>query len=95
MGLYINPPTGTKEVWLGTYGVLQREIPKQHKVGDEYVVCLIDNGLFRAAGVCYSQRELEEFTRPDHRPKTFWLVKESDLRDVCGDSFDMYLNLGR
>jgi hypothetical protein len=94
MGLYINPETGTKEEWLASHGILQQQVPKQYKSEGRYVVCLVDNGLFTAAGVCYKQEELEEFTRSeDYRPKTWWLVLEADLRAVCGDSFDSYLNL--
>jgi hypothetical protein len=38
------------------------------------LICVVDNGLFEAAGYCYSEDEFRAFTDPtDHRPKV-WLV---------------------
>jgi hypothetical protein len=37
------------------------------------MVCVVDNGMFAAAGYAYDEREFEVFRRPDGRPKT-WLV---------------------
>jgi hypothetical protein len=44
--------------------------------GSEFLpnlVCVVDNGIFMAAGYCYSEQEYEEFKYPDGRNKT-WLV---------------------
>jgi len=38
------------------------------------VVCVVNNGIFEAAAYCYSEEELQAFSRDDdHRPKT-WLA---------------------
>jgi len=39
---------------------------------EEDLVCVLENGLFDAAGYIYSQPELEEFAYPDGRRRT-WL----------------------
>lgn len=88
MGLYINPPKGTKEEWLTANGnLLGAKPPDAHKFGKDLVVCLVDNGLFTAAGVCYSQRELEAFSDPsDGRMKFWFMVSEADIWKVCPDA---------
>ncbi len=40
------------------------------------LVCVVENGLFDAAGYCFSKEEFEQFNNPnDDRPKT-WLIYE-------------------
>lgn len=44
--------------------------------GNQFVpnlLCVVDNGIFMAAGYCYSEAEYEEFKHPDGRRRT-WLV---------------------
>lgn len=39
------------------------------------LVVVVDNGIFEAAGFCYSEDEFAEFTRPgERRPRTFVLM---------------------
>ena len=41
----------------------------------EMIVCLIDNGAFRAAGIAYRKEEVIEFTRPnDERHRVYYAV---------------------
>lgn len=36
------------------------------------LVCVVENGMFDAAGFCYSEQEMKDFERPDGRART-WL----------------------
>jgi hypothetical protein len=80
MGAYINPPQMSKEAWLDFNGVdiptapLWKDIPK-----DMLAVCLVNNGSFTAAGIAFSESELEVFKYPDGRPKRWYLCLEEDL----------------
>lgn len=91
MGLYINPPDIAKEEWLMSKGTPLPGAPTLHKEGTKFAVCLVNNGPFTAAGVCFSQRELEEFTSNDGRSKLWFSVEEKNLREVCGPDIDFYL----
>jgi len=51
-------------------------------VNDYYPVCLVDNGAFTAAAVCYDERELEAFKRDDGRRKAWFQVHKDDLYTV-------------
>lgn len=46
---------------------------QNHVSKDETLVCVVENGLFDAIGICYSERELQDFGYPDGRPK-HWLI---------------------
>lgn len=76
MGYYINPPQGTKEAWLYANARKLSDPPDSFKSvdGKELAVCLVDNGMFTAAGCAYSQRELEAFASPDPRPKSWFFA---------------------
>lgn len=41
------------------------------------LVCVVTNPVFEAAGVIFDQREYDEFTYPDPRPK-HWLYMDRD-----------------
>ena len=75
MGYYINVTSTGKE--LGREKV--EELIDDGAIivsGNEFVpnlICVVDNGLFEAAGFAYSEREYLAFKKPDERKKT-WLV---------------------
>jgi hypothetical protein len=75
MGYYINHDSNGKE--LGRLKVESLLADGATIVdGSEFLpnlVCVIDNGMFMAAGYCFSEREYEEFKLPDGRRRT-WLV---------------------
>jgi len=89
MGCYVNPDVFSKEAWLFANGrQIISGIPNsmaefQDTDGtDNYLVCLVDNGLFSAAAICYSDREIRVFRSPDGRPKRWFVVAKALLREV-------------
>jgi len=79
MGYYINDPRmrarGKAKFILDNFDAMQlTSVQEAREAFDSGfgVICVIDNLQFEAAGFCYSERELEEFARPDTRTKT-WL----------------------
>lgn len=82
MGCYINPQNETKESFLEREG-LKLEKPTWTNNKDFLPVCLIDNGAFTAAGICFSEAEMKNFTDPnDFRNKKWYMVEISKLMEV-------------
>ncbi len=89
MGLYVNPTTQSKEAWVQQHAIAL------HRTGDAVTggrhgeiissgrvpLVLVDNGIFTALGVLYSQHEAEDFAREDGRPKLFITVDRAALAD--------------
>ena len=79
---YINPSDGrTKEQWLAEearqVGSSDLEI-----TADELPVVLVDNRVFTAAGICATDRDLQEFTNPrDRRPRRFFMAPRAKLAE--------------
>ena len=87
MGIYIETKDCTKEVWLQSYATELKSPPKvltDAITDDEWLLCWVDNGLFTACAVVYSQMELDRFTfhTNDPRPIKWYIVMDSDLKDV-------------
>lgn len=81
MGCYVNPPDMTKEAWLAQNG--ERTDGPCEVTETHLPVCLVHNGAFTAAGVCYCTQERDEFNSPsDYRPKLWFKVHRADLRRV-------------
>ena len=78
MGYYINHnsngvslPACDKADYLILDGGAEISKPKQWVPN---LVCVVENGMFDAAGYVYSEDELRAFTNPyDHRPKR-WII---------------------
>ena len=86
MGVYVDPPGEEKEIWLETNGkITRKEDIDFNKLQDSgyFPVVLVNNGLFTAAGIAFSESELERFTNPeDERPKTIYIVEKDKLFEV-------------
>lgn len=82
MGFYINPKDMTKEEFLRKHGTRLASVPERHRSTNDVLVCLVDNGAFTAAGICYSQSERDAFAYPDDtRPKQWWSVPISAIEE--------------
>lgn len=56
------------------------EIPE-----DKALICEVDNGPFKANGLCYSEREFEAFTYPeDRRQKRWFLMDKKTAHKLSG-----------
>jgi len=89
MTIYLNPETMTKEEFLDKHGVeVDVDAVREYDLDDhseECVVCIVDNGAFRAAGIMGGDRDFKDFTSPtDLRPKKFFAVKTEDINKEGG-----------
>lgn len=88
MGCYVNPKQEDKETWLennATTICKMNFFPKWETIfaTNERPVVLIDNGMFKAAGVAYDEREYQDFTREDDpRPRKIYRVSIEKLKEV-------------
>ena len=83
MGYYINTPEmtalGKASTLLTFYDVkeLWESQPPSTIPDDKALICVVENGNFDAAGLCYDDKEYEAFNRPfdeDPRMKRWLLV---------------------
>ena len=52
---------------------------------DKALIVIVDNGIFEAAGLAYSQAEFESFTLPtDHRQKKYVLLEKKLAHTLAG-----------
>lgn len=83
MGCYINPENQSKESFLTHNGTLIDPSSYNWKDEQHLPVCLVDNGPFTAAAVCYDKNEMSHFTQPkDFRPKIWFKVSVEKLKEV-------------
>jgi hypothetical protein len=81
MGRYIQGPTKGKAAFLideHSATALTGPLSWEHIPADKALICVVYGTHFDAAGWAFDERELEEFTRPDTRPKT-WLLMDKRL----------------
>ena len=79
MGLYIE--TSDRESWLKQNA--RRIAPGDAIEPDEFKVCVVNNGGFKAYGVAFDDREEAMMRRPDDRPRVWHAAKREDLKLVC------------
>ena len=84
MGYYIEVPKNTDKA-----GQLQKlygavVTPRPAALIDipagKRLICVVQNGFFDAAALCYDDREFQEFACPDERPRT-WLLMDKAVAD--------------
>lgn len=93
MGLYINPNNMSKEQWLNQNGTPIAGKAEWNPESGNLPVCLVDNGMFTAAGICFSYGELQAFSSPkDARPKKWYSVGVDKLDAVTEGALGNYLN---
>jgi hypothetical protein len=91
LGYYINPPDMSKEEFLEKYGtpLSYAQFPDDPK---QALVCIVDNGPFRAAAIAFSRREMEMFDNPnDDRPRRWYFVPKEHLwgvSDIKPENFE-------
>ncbi len=91
MGCYIETPSNHKKAIHiisehGARSVTQEEAAEAMERG-EGVICVVDNGIFEAAGFCFNAREFEAFTEPhDTRPRTFLVMDRAKAEELSGFS---------
>ena len=96
MGMYINPRAMSKRQWLRDKMAKLVQNPTWPAPKGKVILSWVDNGLFDALGVCYSERELAAFkyidTDPsDGRPHCFYEVDKSALEELPWDDTDKRL----
>ena len=92
MGYYLQTPEthGKAEFLCEEYGgeIINSQEAEElmNDLESTAVVCVVNNGIFEAAGYCFSENEFKAFSRPgDTRPKT-WLKfnNVAEIRLKCG-----------
>jgi len=88
MGIYINPTDMTKELFLAMHGLeIRKTVVSWPPKADHVLVCMVNNGPFRAAGVANSQEEMQVFLRDDpgdYRPKRWFVVPAEMVLPTVG-----------
>ena len=85
MGYYVNPRNTSKEEFLDKEGVRINDPSLSQLLSilddpEDGIVCLVDNGPFRAAAICYNEGEILAFHDPnDSRPKKWFKVSKKRL----------------
>ena len=84
MGYYIDPMDMSKEEWLAKNGIKMHLAElKGSDLFDTLPVCLVNNGAFTAAAVCFSAEEFKDFSNPkDMRDKQWFIVPIPQLLEV-------------
>jgi len=94
MGLYINPTEVTKEQWLQQYHCgAQRTPPEWNEIPkDQIVICLINNGAFTAAAICYNERELNDFADENDTREKLWVFVKEDYVHLIQPRLSEYID---
>lgn len=74
MGYYINTNSKGEPLPINkVHALIQDGAELTDASFKENLICVVDNGMFMAAGYCFSEDEFEAFNQPDGRNK-IWLI---------------------
>lgn len=84
MGTYVNPQDMTKEEWLRKNAkmVIRDDAINWNDFKEVFLICLIDNMIFSAAGIAFSAQERDAFLQIEGRPTEFYCATKEDLLKV-------------
>ena len=84
MGYYIEVPRskGKAQQIEDLYGgMILPKIPDYANIPEsKALICIVDNGMFEAAGFVYNEQEYNAFAYPDGRPRT-WLIMDRETAE--------------
>lgn len=87
MGFYIQTPVNMgKADWLIEREGAMRHDPHAAKPDNKVIVCVVENGLFDAAGIIYDKNELKAFayTDPSDHRRRHWLLMDTErVIELC------------
>ena len=88
MGYYIQTPhnKGKAKYIAEKYGGTIVDTPPSFEniSPDKAIICVVDNGGFEAAGFCFSQSELHDFSYFDGRPRTWVIIDRKKACELTG-----------
>jgi len=85
MGYYIEVPSSKNktEQLIKLHDAKEVKCPELFSdvPNDKALICVIDNGLFEAAGYCYSPNEFREFKFDRSSQPRKWIIMDKDLAE--------------
>lgn len=94
MGYYVQTPENLRkaEQLVQLYGANPIEPPKKFDPPkDMMLICVVCNGLFDAAAICFDEAEFEEFSSLDERARS-WLLMDRDKVLELTPCLQVYIN---
>jgi len=86
MGAYINPADESKEDFLLREGkLIPRPLAYEDIPDDSYLIALIDNVTFTAAGVAFNEQEFMMMTDPDEARDVIYYIVPKDVVPQVSD----------
>lgn len=85
MGAYIHPIGAKAEDFLSERGqeITLKQAKAHNDFGDKFLVVLVDNHIFKAAGIAFNKSEKEVFLDDwEQRPRKYYIVDKSQLLKV-------------
>lgn len=95
MGYYIqtNVNKGKAQVLIETVGARREPGRFFDPTGKRIGVCIIDNGLFEAAGIAFSSNEADVFNNNDGRGKKWLSLEREQVISLCPEVEHVLLRL--